>query len=165
MPGCSDGRDVGTRITSTLPRTVVVLACCLLATGTISLAAEVQVKAKRQHAAPAKPQVLVVPDVRHQVFVFAKGMLEDDGFGWQVKGSVHGYAPNRVISQSPTAGTRVVDTGSPKITLELDRDNSYPERGTAEDHSPYSATAITLMQHAKPKAVAAKAAATKAAAA
>ena len=70
--------------------------------------------------------MLVVPDVRRQVFVFAKGTLEDSGLGWQVKGSVRGFAANQVVSQSPKPGTRVVDTGAPKITLELSR-SSAPE--------------------------------------
>jgi len=142
---------VDTRIAATLPRTIVVLAGCLLASATIGLAAEVRVKPQRHKAAPTKRHVLVVPDVRHQVFVFAKGMLQDDGFSWRVTGSVHGYAPNRVISQSPPAGTRVVDTGAPQIVLELERDNSYAERGTPENRSPYAATAIRHIRRATAK--------------
>ena len=148
----SDGRPVGTRITAALPRIVVVLAGCLLASATIGFAAEVRVKPQRHHAAAAKRHVLVVPDVRQQVFVFAKGMLEDDGFGWKVEGSVHGFAPNRVVSQSPAPGTRVVDTGSPKITLGLERDTSYAQEGSPEDRSPYTATKITRVVRVTAKA-------------
>lgn len=161
MTGRSDGSHVGTRIAAALPRMVIVLAACLLASATIGFAAEVRVKPQRHQAAPTKPHVLVVPDVRHQVFVFAKGMLEDDGFAWRVTGSVHGYAPNRVISQSPAAGTRVVDTGAPRIDLELERDTSYAEHGSPEDRSPYSGTAVRQIRRAMPKAAAAKANALK----
>jgi PASTA domain len=148
----SDGRPVGTRIAAALPRIVVVLAGCLLASATIGFAAEVRVKPQRHHTAAAKRHVLVVPDVRRQVFVFAKGMLEDDGFGWKVEGSVHGFAPNRVVSQSPAPGTRVVDTGSPMITLSLERDTSYAQEGSPEDRSPYTATKITRVLRVKAKA-------------
>ena len=63
-------------------------------------------------AAAAQPE-LVVPSVSGQAYVFAKGILEDSGFAWRVVGSVHGYSSNRVLTQSPAAGTRVVDTGAP----------------------------------------------------
>jgi hypothetical protein len=89
-------------------------------------------------SAPAEP--LVVPDVRNQAFVFAKGTLEEAGFSWLVSGSVHGYSSNVVISQSPAPGTRVIDAGAPRITLVLKR-GSYPQNGEAQDASPYSATA------------------------
>src|SRR3954451_14466240 len=69
---------------------------------------------------------LVVPDIRGQAFVFAKGILEDGGFGWRIKGGVQGYATNVVASQQPAAGTRVVDTGAPTLTLTMQR-GSYPQ--------------------------------------
>ena len=53
----------------------------------------------------APPAPLVVPDVRKLAFVFAKGELEDAGFAWTVAGSVHGYAANTVVSQTPAPGT------------------------------------------------------------
>ena len=34
------------------------------------------------------PEILVVPDVRRQAYVFAKGILQDAGFAWKVEGSV-----------------------------------------------------------------------------
>src|SRR4029453_17247158 len=77
---------------------------------------------------------------------------EDDGFGWKVEGSVHGFAPNRVVSQSPAPGTRVVDTGSPMITLSLERDTRYAQEGSPEDRSPHTATKITRVLRVKAKA-------------
>ena len=53
--------------------------------------------------------------------MFAKGILEDSGFAWRVVGSVRGYSSNRVITQSPAAGTRVVDTGAPTVIVGLVR--------------------------------------------
>ncbi len=88
--------------------------------------------------APVPP--IVVPDVRNQAFVFAKGALEEDGFGWLVSGSVRGYSSNVVVSQSPAPGTRVVDAGAPRITLVLKR-GTYPQSGEPQDASPYSSTA------------------------
>ena len=61
---------------------------------------------------------VVVPDVTGQAFVFAKGTLEDTGFAWKVVGSVHGYAANKVASQTPAAGTKLKDTGAPTITVD-----------------------------------------------
>src|SRR5436853_594929 len=67
------------------------------------------------------PAVKVVPDVRRQAFVFAKVTLGDSGFAWRVTGAVQGYASNTVASQSPAPGTRVLDTGAPRIELHLAR--------------------------------------------
>ena len=47
---------------------------------------------------------MVVPDVRGQLFVFASGALEDNGFGWKVRGAVEGYPSNLVVAQSPEPG-------------------------------------------------------------
>jgi hypothetical protein len=58
-----------------------------------------------------------------------------------VVGGVHGYATNKVASQSPPAGTQVRDTGAPAITITLTR-TSYPEKGEPEDVSPYLGTAL-----------------------
>jgi len=103
--------------------------------------------AKRLSAAAPKNQVPVsaptvaVPDVTGQAFVFAKGALEDAGFAWKVAGSVHGYAANRVVSQSPAAGTKLKDTGAPLVDVTLAR-TSYAQTGEPEDVSPYMATAV-----------------------
>ena len=117
---------------------------CALASGTIALAAGQQrtKPAEKPNAAPAAPAVLVVPDVQGQAYIFAKGMLEDAGFAWRVAGVVGGYAANSVALQTPAAGTRVVDTGAPTVTLELARNSSYREEGTPENRSPYGGTPI-----------------------
>ena len=86
------------------------------------------------------PKPLVVPDVRAEAFVFAKGTLEDAGFAWRVVGKVQGYAANTVVAQSPAPGTELYDTGAPLVTLKLKRNRAYPERGVAEDAAPYEAT-------------------------
>jgi len=90
------------------------------------------------------PQILVVPDVRGQAFVFAKGIVQDAGFAWHVTGSVGGYAVDTVATQRPEAGTRVVDTGAPILTLTLARNSHYKEHGQPENDSPYNGTAVRL---------------------
>ena len=133
------------RLGALFPRAAVVVLVWILASGTLTFAAEKQlyahVTAKTPVAAP--PPVLVVPDVRAQAFVFAKGILEDGGFAWHVAGSVQGYSTNRVVSQDPAPGTRIADTGAPTIMLQLSR-GSYAETGTPENDSPYAGTATRL---------------------
>jgi hypothetical protein len=135
------------RLASILPRFVVLPALALLGTATITFAAETQLTAP---AAPEQPQaaqvpaVIVVPDVRRQAYVFAKGTLEDAGFGWRVAGGVQGYAANVVVGQAPAPGTRVVDTGAPLITLSLTSNKRYGQKGTPENVSPYAGTAIKV---------------------
>ena len=130
------------RIATRLPRLAIVGVVLLLASATLAVGA-----AKRMTAVPegAPPPVaaatLVVPDLSGQAFVFAKGTLEDTGFAWQVIGSVHGYAANKVAHQSPPAGTRVRDTGAPTISVTLKR-TAYAEKGSPEDVSPYVGTSI-----------------------
>src|ERR1700756_4802417 len=118
VAAASDARAVSRRIL-TLPRVTAVAAACLLVRATISLAADKP--GAPPPAAPAKAprQILLVPNVTGQLFVFASGMLEDGGFGWKVRGSVGGYPANVVVSQSPKPGTHVIDTGAPAITLRL----------------------------------------------
>jgi beta-lactam-binding protein with PASTA domain len=142
----SDARAVSRRIL-TLPRVTAVAAAALLVSATISLAADkpAKVKAPSHKAAPRK--VLVVPDVRQQMFVFASGMLEDGGFGWKVRGSVGGYPANVVVSQKPKPGTHVIDTGDPTITLFLARGKS-PQLGEPQDRSPYGASLIRRAKRA-----------------
>ena len=70
--------------------------------------------------APLRPATrtvptLVIPDVRGQPYVFAEVALEDSGLSWHVAGG-NGYAANKVVSQSPSPGTHVVDTGAPLVT-------------------------------------------------
>ena len=135
----ADLRRLGARLLAA-PRVVVVALVCLLSTATIAVAAEKErsrpAPVKRQP--PATAQTLVVPDVRGQAFVFAKGMLEDEGFAWRVTGPVGGYAANHVASQSPSPGARVLDNGSPTITLQLTANSAYAERGTPQNAAPYA---------------------------
>jgi hypothetical protein len=126
---------------SLLVRVAVLVLVALAATAGLTYAAGSQLT-----EAPAVPDAvtaptppLVVPDVRNQAFVFAKGTLEEAGFAWLVSGSVRGYPANIVASQSPAAGTRVVDAGAPRITVVLKR-GTYPQTGEPQDASPYSAT-------------------------
>src|SRR4029078_6856658 len=141
----SDARVVTRRIL-TLPRVTAVAAAVLLVSATISLAADKPVRHKAA-AHQAKRQVLVVPDVRSQVFVFASGALEDGGFGWKVRGTAHGYPAHLVSAQQPKPGTRVLDTGAPTITLWLSRGNA-PQLGRPQDRSPYGASLIRRLGHA-----------------
>jgi hypothetical protein len=144
----SDARAVSRRI-FTLPRLTAVAAVGLLVSATISLAADKPATANKPatHASMAQ-QVMTVPDVRGQLFVFASGMLEDGGFGWKVRGAVHGYPANLVVSQSPQPGTRVLDTGAPTVTLRLARGKSA-EVGRPQDRSSYGASLIRSARHSK----------------
>ncbi len=141
------------RLTSLLPRVVALTAILVLASATISFAAENTLLAPRpvvETAAPG-PALVTVPDVRGQAYVFAKGTLEENGFAWRVTGSVHGYSANTVVSQTPAPGSRVIDTGLPTISLGLTRNKGYGEEGMPEDASPYPGTAIKFL---RPKPVA-----------
>jgi hypothetical protein len=135
------------RFASILPRFVVLPAVALLGTATITFAADTQLTppaAPEQPQAAQVPAVIVVPDVRRQAYVFAKGTLEDAGFGWRVVGGVQGYAANVVVGQAPAPGTRVVDTGAPLITLALSSNKRYGQKGTPENVSPYAGTPIKV---------------------
>ncbi len=92
---------------------------------------------------PSTPMTLVVPDLRNEAFVFAKGQLQDAGFAWKVVGAP-GYSANIVVSQSPAPGTKLVDTGAPLVTLTLKRNRQYGTKGVPQDTSPYRATADRL---------------------
>jgi hypothetical protein len=127
-----------------LPRIAVLVLVALAATAGLTFAAGSQVPSAPPvppvNTTPAPP--MIVPDVRNQAFVFAKGTLTDSGFAWRVAGSVKGYAANIVVSQSPAAGTPVIDTGAPLVTLTLKRNSSYTQAGDAADASPYAGTAV-----------------------
>jgi hypothetical protein len=99
----------------------------------------------------AAPEPLVVPDVRKQAYVFAKGTLEQDGFAWRVEGGVPGFAANIVVSQSPEPGTRLVPDGAPTIVLRLSRNGAYKQEGVPENVSPYPGKAARLFGATKPK--------------
>jgi hypothetical protein len=137
------------RLGTFVPRLLALTAIWLLATTALTYAA-----AKRMNTPTAAPtttaattttalQVLVVPDVRRQAYVFAKGALGDAGFGWRVAGAVQGFPANTVVSQTPAAGTRVVDTGAPLIVLQLKRAPGT-QTGVPETVSAIAGTAVRL---------------------
>src|SRR5579859_5703479 len=132
------------RLRAHLPRVAGLVLVGLAMTATLTYAAGRKFSSSSHktttNAAPKPP--LTVPSVTGQAFVFAKGTLEDAGFSWRVLGSVHGYAANLVATQSPAAGTRVLDNGAPLITLSLKRNPAYPQDGRAEDASPYQASSL-----------------------
>src|SRR5262245_1827038 len=134
------------RLASLLPRAVIVAVVWIFGTAAFTFAADSTIVGPSPSAEPtqpAQPQELVVPSVVGQAYVFSKGILEDAGFAWRVKGSVHGYSSNRVLTQSPAPGTRVVDTGAPTVTLRLVR-GAYEQLGTPQDAAPYAGTSIRL---------------------
>jgi len=96
-----------------------------------------------RHLAVQKPATLVVPDVLGQPYVFAKGALEDAGLAWYVA-NAKGFAANTVVSQRPAPGTRLVDTGAPLVTLRVERNPAYVQRGKPDNKSPYHGTSIRL---------------------
>ena len=87
---------------------------------------------------------MVVPDVTKEAYVFAEGTLGDAGFSWKVKGAVKGFAANLVAAQSPKAGTTIIDTGSPTITLTLSKPAGTKETGLPQAASPTAGTAVKL---------------------
>jgi PASTA domain len=145
---------VAARLTSVFPRIVALTAILVLGTATISFAAESQFSAPAtpNEVTVAPPELVTVPDVRGQAYVFAKGTLEEDGFAWRVVGSVQGYPANTVASQTPAAGTRIVDTGMPTIQLGLVRNGDYAQEGAPENVSPYDGTAVRFPARPKPVA-------------
>jgi hypothetical protein len=125
-----------------LPRLAFIGAVLLFASATITWGAAKRLTAvPPAQPAPVVKPTLVVPDVTGQAFVFAKGTLEDAGFAWRVTGGVHGYSANTVVSQSPGAGTKLVDTGAPVVTVTLKR-GRYAQAGEPEDVAPYLGTAV-----------------------
>jgi hypothetical protein len=134
------------RLTTVAPRAVLigVLAVLVLAAGTYAADQAIIGSPTAPVAQPVVPVTLVVPDVRKQAFVFAKGALGDAGFAWRVAGPVHGYAANTVVAQSPAPGTKLIDTGLPVIVLTLAKNRAYGQKGAPEDVSVYGGTAIRL---------------------
>ncbi len=134
-------------LASLLPRFVALPLVALLGTATLTFAANSQLTGPSTPAEPeavSLPTVLVVPDVRRQAFVFAKGTLEDAGFSWKVNGSVEGFAANIVASQTPQPGTRVVDTGSPTIQVTLAANGQYKQEGSPENAAPYPGSVVKV---------------------
>ncbi|HZO63179.1 MAG TPA: PASTA domain-containing protein [Gaiellaceae bacterium] len=117
----------------------------LIAGGTLTLAAD-RAATVRPSLVPAShgPDRLTVPQVTGQAYVFAKGILQDGGFAWRVTGPVQGYAVNTVVEQHPAAGTVVLDTGAPIVTLTLARNKAYAELGIPSNVAPYTGTATRV---------------------
>jgi hypothetical protein len=138
------------RLTLLLPRLAVLVLVWLLAAASFTFAAGSKQPASQQQTAatPAKqkPKILVVPDVRRQAYVFAKGILQDFGFAWRVDGSVKGFAANTVAVQIPAPGTRVIDNGAPTVILRLQRNPDYSEKGLPENTSPFRGTSVVLLR-------------------
>jgi PASTA domain len=152
---------MASRLAAFVPRFIVLAILGLLATATFTFAAEKRISSSPAATAPAAAApVLVVPDVQQQVYVFAKGILQDGGFAWKVAGPVRGYAANTVATQQPAPGTRVVDTGAPLVVLRLAANPHYDQHGLPEDASAYRGTEIRLVD-APAKPVAKKPVATK----
>ena len=134
-------------LASLLPRFVALPLLALLGTATLTYAANTQLTTPETPAQPAAasvPSVLVVPDVRRQAFVFAKGTLEDAGFGWAVAGPIKGFAANTVVSQYPEPGVRVVDNGSPAVRVTLATNSGYSQKGSPENAAPYGGTRLRV---------------------
>jgi hypothetical protein len=137
------------RLTVLVPRLIALVVIWLLAAASLTFAAgSKQIAQSPTSAAKPKerPKVLVVPDVRRQAYVFAKGILQDAGFAWHVDGSVKGYAANTVVVQTPAPGTRVVDNGAPTVLVRLERSPEYPERGLPENASSFKGTNVVLLR-------------------
>jgi PASTA domain len=139
----ADNRGMSLRISARLPHAAAIALVALAATAGLTYAAGQGIGSSAPPATSTQsaPTTVVVPDVVNQAFVFAKGSLEDSGLAWKVTGSVHGYPSNTVVSQSPAAGTKLLDTGAPLVTLTLKRNAGYAQAGEPEDASPYAATA------------------------
>ena len=144
------------RLGSLLPRVFVLVIVALLATATITFAAETRnTPAANPPAEAVAPKVLLVPDVRGQAYVFAKSTLEEGGFAWRVTGGAKGYAANTVSGQSPAPGSRVYDTGAPTVSLVLSVNPKYPQSGEPESGSPFAGTPVKfvgVVAKAKPAA-------------
>ncbi len=135
------------RLSALLPRIAALTLIWLLAASAITFAASGHESTDADPVEPAAQEVqeiLIVPDVRQQAYVFAKGILEDGGFAWRVEGPVEGYAANTVASQNPAPGTQVMDTGAPTIVLHLAKNADYAQRGLPENKSQREGTAVLL---------------------
>ena len=139
-------------LSAAFSRLLALVFAGLLFSGTLTYGAERMPATPQAKRVSAAAKILVVPDVRGKPYVFAKGMLEEKGFAWQVTGPVAGFAANSVASQAPAPGTRVVDTGAPTIKLQLTKNGEYAQAGVPENAAPFPGTALR-----QPKARAANA--------
>src|SRR4051794_9975702 len=144
LPVSADKEAMSLRFPALLPRVAVIAAVALGTTATLTYAAGegISTSTPPTTEAPVVRSIIVVPDVRNQAFVFAKGALEDAGFAWKVTGAVHGYSSNTVVAQTPLPGTKLFDTGAPLVGLSLARNTKYPEVGAADDRAPYASSAV-----------------------
>jgi len=143
------------RLPAIVVRLLVLVSVWLLGTSTLSLAQENQngngaegEPAQTEAVEDGEPTVLVVPDVQGLPYVFAKGVLEDAGFSWKVKGKVEGFATNLIVKQSAKPGAKVLDSGAPRIVLELKANPDYEEQGLADNSSTYPGTKLVLASDA-----------------
>jgi hypothetical protein len=149
----SEAMDLKKIPTGVVPRAAALVVLGIVFTAGVTWAASQGVPKVGKLPPLAKvvvPKKLVVPDVRKEAFVFAKGTLEDGGFAWRVVGAVRGYPANIVVSQSPAPGTKIYDTGAPLVRVKLAHNGSYGQRGLAENASPYAATAVMPVETAAP---------------
>jgi len=137
------------------PRVTLLVAVALLATATLTFAATSTTPPTTPAAVvPATERApLVVPDVRRQADVFAKGTLEQAGFAWRVRGPAQGFAANTVVAQTPAAGAKVIADRFPIVVLRLAQNGSYAQDGVPENASPYEGRRARLfgVPKAKPK--------------
>jgi hypothetical protein len=136
------------RFTALIPRLLALTVIWLLGAATFTLAADKKATPPTTGADPAqaaKPTVLTVPDVRNKAYVFAKGILQDAGFAWSVRGAVQGYSANVVVWQSPSPGSRVIDNGAPIVSVRLSKNAAYGERGLPENEAPYTGTRVVYL--------------------
>ena len=153
MGRSADKSGMAAGVIGRLPR-VGLIACAIgLGSAALGVAATSTLSTPSTPAAapaPAAPVPLVVPDVRRQAYVFAKGTLEQGGFAWRVEGGVPGFAANTVVSQSPAPGARVIADGAPIVVLRLARNGAYAQDGVPENASPYAGTPARLVGAAAP---------------
>jgi hypothetical protein len=140
----------------TLGRAVLLVVVCALASVGLTFASARDASLKKPaRAKPLPPPTKVIPGVVGQAYVFAKSTLQNSGFAWRVEGKTEGYAGNVVRSQSPAAGTVVLDNGYPLVRLRLSKPAGYVPRGSADNVSPYEGTEIAIQD--QPSSVADKA--------
>jgi PASTA domain len=136
------------RFTALIPRLLALTVIWLLGAATFTLAADKKatpLDTGTGAASAARPTVLTVPDVRGKAYVFAKGILQDAGLAWRVRGAVQGYAANAVVWQSPVPGSRIIDNGMPTVSVRLSKNAAYGERGLPENESPYVGTRVVYL--------------------
>jgi hypothetical protein len=137
------------RFTALIPRLLALTVIWLLGAATFTLAADKKATpldtGTGANSGVARPTVITVPDVRGKAYVFAKGILQDAGLSWRVRGAVQGYAANAVVWQSPLPGSRIIDNGAPVVSVRLTKNTAYGERGLPENESPYLGTRVVYL--------------------